>query len=299
MPIDHICLSCKKTFTSLGGMDNHCQAKHHMPNPNVCRECQLSFVSPAALQSHLNSSPRHVNDDDSDEYSDQAFEDYSDDSSTEASDDDEPYCQSCKRSFVDKIGLNQHLAYSAKHNWCFDCSRDFACEEDLVKHQNSLAHKERIFRCPFCEKLYKSPSGIAMHIESGCHKMTRHHVTAAAHAMRIVPNISLRTIKGGSAPAPPTNITTYIATEDSFNGKEYECFLCKRTFRSLQGLNAHLNSPAHDADEFKCPKCHVEFKLISGFAQHLESEACGLAARDDVNTFFDDITAQFSRLLRL
>ena len=123
--------------------------------------------------------------------------------------------------------------------------------------------------------MFKSPSGIALHIESGCHKITRHQVTAAVRAMNIVPNLTIKRITGPVRPS--TSVTTYIATEASFNGTAYECYLCGRTFRKLSGLNGHLNSPAHDDDEFRCPGCKREFKLISGFVQHLESRVCGLA----------------------
>ena len=144
--------------------------------------------------------------------------------------------------------------------------------------------------------MFKSPSGIALHIESGCHKFTRHHVTAAVHAMQIAPNISIKQITGHAR--PPTTLHTYIATEASFNGSAYDCFLCHKEFRTLTGLNGHLNSPAHDDDEFRCPKCKTEFKLISGFVQHLESRSCGLAETTQIDDYFIDLTGQFSRLLK-
>jgi len=144
--------------------------------------------------------------------------------------------------------------------------------------------------------MFKSPSGIALHIESGCHKkITRHHVTTAIRTMDIVPNITIKRITGS---VPPPTVRTYIATAASFNGSAYECYLCRKTFRTLPGLNGHLNSAAHDDDEFRCPKCKTEFKLISGFVQHLETGSCGLAAASQINNYFNDITAQFSRLLK-
>jgi rubredoxin len=144
--------------------------------------------------------------------------------------------------------------------------------------------------------MFKSPSGIALHIESGCHKnITRHHVTAAIHAMDIVPNIAIKRITG---PVRTPTVSTYVATEASFNGSAYECYLCHKSFRTLRGLNGHLNSPAHDDDEFRCPKCKTEFKLISGFVQHLESRSCKMAGTTQIDNYFNDLTAQFSRLLK-
>jgi Zn finger protein HypA/HybF involved in hydrogenase expression len=243
-----------------------------------------------ALESHMNS-PRHT-----DDYTSPEFLDGHDDSDADSdSVDDDPYCNGCERQFIDMAALNQHLFASPKHNWCFDCSRDFTSETALSNHQNSLAHRGRDFKCPFCQGMFKSPSGIALHIESGCHKFTRHHVTAAVQAMDIVPNIAIKRITG---PMCPPTVRTYIATEASFNGSAYQCYLCAKLFRTLSALNGHLNSPAHDDDEFRCPKCKAEFKLISGFTQHLESRSCGLAETTQIDNYFNDLTTQFSRLLK-
>jgi DNA-directed RNA polymerase subunit RPC12/RpoP len=164
------------------------------------------------------------------------------------------------------------------------------------QHQKSLAHRGRDFKCPFCQRKFKSPSAIASHIESGRHKITRHHVTAAVHALNIVPNITIKRITG---PLRPPTLYTYIAIEASFNGSAYECYICHKSFRTLAGLNGHLNSPAHDDDEFRCPKCKTGFKLISGFIQHLESRSCGLAKTTQIDNYFKTLTGRFSRLLTL
>jgi DNA-directed RNA polymerase subunit RPC12/RpoP len=137
---------------------------------------------------------------------------------------------------------------------------------------------------------------MALHVESGCHKISRHHVTAAVHTLNIVPNITTKRITG---PMRPPTLYTYIATKASFNGSAYECFICHKSFRTLAGLNGHLNSPAHDDDEFRCPKCKTGFKLISGFIQHLESRSCGLAKTTQIDNYFKKLTGRFSRLLTL
>ena len=69
-----------------------------------------------------------------------------------------------------------------------------------------------------------------------------------------------------------------LMTEASFDGSNYICpFMveCRRKkFKSLDALNKHLSSPAHDDDQFKCPGCLTVFKLISGFIQHIETRIC-------------------------
>jgi hypothetical protein len=203
------------------------------------------------------------------------------------------------------------------HNWCFPCSRDFATVQALNQvgqptptmtrlltsiHQHCLSpahNEEKNFDCLFCDRAFKTPSAVAMDVESGCHKITRHQVTAAVHKLKIVPTISVsRRLEGPIL--PPAVIVTYSATQLAFNGSAYECYLCHRTYATLGRLNAHLNSPAHDADEFKCPnsKCKSEFKLISGLIQHIESGSCGLAKFKTVQSQFEKLTEQLSRTLK-
>lgn len=78
---------------------------------------------------HMNSR-RHADDYASDD-------DISDDTSSYDSDSDssdgDPYCDGCERQFVNMTSLNQHLFNSPKHNWCFDCSRDFSSESSLLQ----------------------------------------------------------------------------------------------------------------------------------------------------------------------
>jgi len=276
MPVKHICFSCSKTFKSVSGLRSHSKAKRHTANLFVCEPCDISFLSSIALKSHMDSHADHYDDSDSD-------------------DDNNHCCNGCKLQFTDMTALNQHLSDPSKHHWCFECSRDFASKTALSKHQKSLAHRARDFKCPLCKGMFKSPSGIAMHIESGCHEFTRHHVTAAVQRMEIIPDISIKQITG---PVQHPTVCAYVATAAAFDGSAYGCYLCRKSFRTLSALNGHLNSPAHDDDEFRCPKCKTEFKLISGFVQHLESRACGLAKTTQIDNYFNDLTAQFSGLLK-
>ncbi|KDR70427.1 hypothetical protein GALMADRAFT_254864 [Galerina marginata CBS 339.88] len=290
MSVKHFCLSCSRTFKTIPGVKSHARAKQHRPNPFYCGTCSLSFVSLTTLEAHVNS-PDHLG-----ASVGAIFLDGRDIASKAEIDIIEFYCELCDLIFVDVSSLNHHLSDIRKHNWCFLCSSDFRRAKSLRQHKRSLAHRVRSLKCPLCEALFKSPSGVASHIESGCHGYTRHDVTAAIHCMEVVPNISIKRVTG-----PPSNTTLLasVATQSSFNGKTYGCSLCRKKFRTLQGLNGHLNSPAHDEAEFRCPKCKTKFKLISGFIQHLESRSCGLAKTTEIKHYFEDLTGQFSRLLKM
>ncbi|THV08404.1 hypothetical protein K435DRAFT_824909 [Dendrothele bispora CBS 962.96] len=269
-------------------------------NTYRCSTCNRVFVCSDALSQHLRDSPLHnvttaVFEDDSEDDSEEDSEKDEDEDSNE----DDAYCKSCNRIFVDRQALYQHLRDSPLHNWCFICSKDFEQPTHLLQHNASRVHKAVDMECPLCTAVFKSPSDIASHIESGgCNpKITRHHVTAAVHNMDIIPAISVS--RRIDAPPSVITVTTYCATQMAFNGKAYVCYLCHDEFRTLQGLNMHLNSPVHDEDQFKCPhgKCGKQFSVISALIRHIESESCGLARFQTVEKYTNQLTGQFSRML--
>lgn len=69
--------------------------------------------------------------------------------------------------------------------------------------------------------------------------------------------------------------TAVAATNRSWNGYAFECYLCHRTFASLPSLNQHLRSPAHEENKYHCPKCGKETITLSSLVNHLESGRCG------------------------
>ncbi|KAJ4483858.1 hypothetical protein J3R30DRAFT_1842868 [Lentinula aciculospora] len=256
-----------------------------------CTDCGRTFVDTRALQQHYRNSPAHQESDHEDDcYSSSEQED---------TDDYKTYCQSCDRKFKDSLSLFQHLAASSRHDWCFICSRDFSSPNALAQHSSSPVHRARDIRCPLCKESFKMVSAIAQHIESGsCRSdINRHTVTQAVRSLNLVPAISInRRITGGST---SRTITSYSATERAYNGSAYECYLCHRTFNTLNALNTHLSSPAHDTKEFRCPKCRNEYSLISGLVHHIESEACGIAKFEAVRKQMLGLTNSFRKMLTM
>ncbi|TFK75427.1 hypothetical protein BDN72DRAFT_892375 [Pluteus cervinus] len=294
---DHVyCTQCRRAFVDEHALEQHIRNR---PDHNYCMDCNRRFVDNHALQQH-NSAVHQRSDTDSEPDLSDASTSYSE---TSEEDDVEPYCLSCNRRFNDTMSLYLHLANNSRHNWCFICSRDFSSPSALAQHSASAAHRDRSICCPLCGQGFKVPSSIPMHIESGaCQEgITRHHVTAAVHNMKIIPSISASRLLTG----PTSSVyrmqpaISYIATEQAFTGTAFECYLCHKQFKQLRALNAHLDSAAHDDDEFKCPnrRCNKEFTLISALIQHIESEACGVARFRQVERLALDLSAKFSRLL--
>lgn len=91
---------------------------------------------------------------------------------------------------------------------------------------------------------------------------------------------------------------TYYATEASWNGLSYECYLCHSGFRSLSALNQHLASPRHQSKIYYCPldSCRLEFSTLSALCQHIESERCGVGRFKTVQQAMDSIVGGVAHL---
>ena len=86
----------------------------------------------------------------------------------------------------------------------------------------------------------------------------------------------------------------YYASERSWNGIGYECYLCHRGYHSLRALNQHLGSPAHQTKIYICPSptCLTRFTTLSALCQHIESEKCGVSMFKGVQETMDSILGQ-------
>lgn len=179
-------------------------------------------------------------------------------------------------------GLKQHniQTYPSHCRWyCAPCDRAFASESNLHHHLRSSTHQPRRFKCPGkrCGATFISHSALVLHCESG---------TCPSGVTRDKLNKLIVSVDKGSIitnPArmvggPDEGVTQRFATEYSWNGEAYECFLCFKEFRSLKALNLHLNSPAHEGKIYKCPTqwdgCRMEFRTLGGLVQHMESGSC-------------------------
>lgn len=69
----------------------------------------------------------------------------------------------------------------------------------------------------------------------------------------------------------------YIATDEAFNGKTWQCLLCILPFTSKKSLEKHLNSPKHVQFDYHCPNksCLMEFESLSALFRHVEGGSCG------------------------
>ncbi|GBE86807.1 hypothetical protein SCP_1000490 [Sparassis crispa] len=242
------CARCARSFKNNQALWQH---EENSGMHNVCRECEVDFGSESELISH---------------YEDEHY-----------------YCDSCEELFDSESELEDHNEEA--HWYCRSCERFFKDENSLNYHLRSSIHRPRAYACPGrkCTKAFTSHAALVNHWESGAcpSGVTRESVNRVAAKLDKTGLITNPTrLLGGPSGRGESVVTQVWATERSWNGEEYECFLCHRGFRSLLALNAHLQSPVHADKGYRCPKtwrgCGKEFKTLSALCQHVESEQCGV-----------------------
>ncbi|KAF5339302.1 hypothetical protein D9611_009836 [Ephemerocybe angulata] len=90
---------------------------------------------------------------------------------------------------------------------------------------------------------------------------------------------------------------TYVPDDFINLGIPYACPLCLSTFRRIDSLVEHMNSPVHDPDAFMCPGCERGFSVVSALIRHLESGSCKLAAPEEIFERFSKLAARFFGML--
>ena len=213
-------------------------------------------------------------------------------------------CNDCGRDFRSSYARQEHYRQSPKHHYCWDCDHHFQSESNLRNHLNSRIHQPANFLCPGrgCNRSFVSTAALTLHLESGtCPSgITRdklNRIVVRADRDNYITDRS-RLLTGPSGqnelPAP----STIWATERSWNGVAYECFLCNSTFRTLVHLNQHLKSPRHADKIYRCPKsdCRIKFSTLSGLCQHVEGGSCGVRMFRQVRDTIDSLTSGFNLL---
>ncbi|CZR68985.1 related to zinc finger protein [Phialocephala subalpina] len=206
--------------------------------PYFCDPCKRWFNDLNGYQMHIQNGPAH-------RYRSEEFE-----------------CGECTRTFSSANSLHQHCSSAAGHPYCIPCKRMFM-------NQNNLNQASG----------FTTAAGVTspqIHLESGtCPKanIDRHGINRMIQQLDTNHVITKMLLT-----YPDSSNTTYIATDRSWNGRAYQCYLCSRQFASLPSLNNHMKSPVHEQNLYHCPGrgCGREYKLLSGLVQHVESESCGV-----------------------
>ncbi|TFK18694.1 hypothetical protein FA15DRAFT_728928 [Coprinopsis marcescibilis] len=241
------CTNCDKWFATWIGLKEHyVQSPFH----HYCQHCNEHFSEREILEDHYE---RHHH-----------------------------RCKDCNQFFRNELGLHEHHRQSPRHShlYCVPCRKLFQSTNNLNNHRRSAIHQPKSTICPGrgCGLGFVSTSALALHLESG---------TCSSGATRSTVNKFVQQYDRNNVITDPARmiggsfqneVVTFYATDASWNGRHYECYLCSNGYSSLRGLNQHLASPRHQAKIYICPSsdCTMRFTTLSGFCQHVESERCGL-----------------------
>lgn len=131
----------------------------------------------------------------------------------------------------------------------------------------SRKHMDNPIECPYCKRDFTTASGVVIHLESG-------NCSSGINRRMINETISRldrnNVITNRMITMPGYNAGETIATERSWNGQCYACYLCSKGFASLGALNNHMGSPVHEQAIYRCPKRSrgTTFKLLSALVMH-------------------------------
>lgn len=282
----HYCQPCRLEFPTADGLTAHRDHAHY-----YCFEHGKYFDTSEGLRQHYMQSSDHPYC----PFCDTLFE--SNEALLDHGDLQHHICWECTTFFETEDKLMDHNDYM--HYFCRSCNRLFTTAADLQSHLNSKIHAPRSIKCPGrgCGRAFVSVSALILHAESGtCPSgVTRAQVDSLVVRLdrqNIITNPA-RMIRGpdGTVPEEPK----YWATDRSWNGRAYECFLCKTEFKTLPALDSHLKSPRHRARIYHCPQagCGMEFRVLSALSQHVESDSCGVRANRQVQDIMDRLAQKF------
>ncbi|CAG7966521.1 unnamed protein product [Penicillium nalgiovense] len=245
------CDTCTRQFRDERSCEQHMDALDHWAPVFECETCTRTFSSQDAANQHMNVKNHW-----------------------------QPTvpCETCSQMFYTEEAANQHMAVKGHYkNYCAECDRTFMNENCLRQHLNSRIHRGTDIVCPFCNAGFVTASGVTHHVESGscpnASKWNRDTIHRVIHRLDPKGIITNKQIERHNE----QNIR-YYATDRAFNGKNWECYLCRKGFGSMAGLNAHLNSSVHKEKIYHCLNkrgCGKEFVSLAALFNHLESESCG------------------------
>ncbi|KAG9188923.1 hypothetical protein G6011_07628 [Alternaria panax] len=301
MYYDNECETCDREFGSQQAAIQHMDALDHWGPRFGCDACDREFFTQRSAEQHMDDTG-HWEPQFECETCDKRFHTQR---SVEQHMDDtghwEPQfeCETCDRRFRSESSANQHMSaldhYKQYH--CRDCAKSFRNENELRMHLNSSTHRGRNVACPFCKTALTSASGLSHHLEAGSCPRARN-----LNHRTIFQAISQRD-RGGLI---TNKLLTYsdsdtqnIATGATWNGFNYECYLCHREFRDLQRLNQHLSSPVHSEKLYHCPNrnCTGQFVRLASLFNNLESESCNFVRFEKVQKHVHDFITGRQKLI--
>ena len=153
-------------------------------------------------------------------------------------------CKYCGKCFKSVKGAKDHVKYLHENYLkCKMCNQIFS-DIDVLRIHQTKCNKE--VKCSFCDKNYKSLSGLRQH-----RKVTHEKYVKCTYCEKLFANNEL--------------METH---KKEFHSKGTKCPLCKKEFKFYKNLQIHIRK-IHD--KFTCSKCEKVFSENDQLKDHLQT----------------------------
>ncbi|CAN9431163.1 unnamed protein product [Alternaria alternata] len=217
-------------------------------------------------------------------------------------------CDACDREFFTQRSAEQHMDDTG--HWepqfeCETCDKRFHTQRSVQQHMDDTGHWEPQFECETCDRSFRSESSANQHMSALDH-YKQYHCRDCAKSFRNENELRMAISQRDRGGLITNKLLTYsdsdtqnIATGATWNGFNYECYLCHREFRDLQRLNQHLSSPVHSEKLYHCPNrnCTGQFVRLASLFNHLESESCNFVRFEKVQKHVHDFITGRQKLI--
>ena len=222
------CPDCHKTFTTYQYLQSH-KLKVHSQEKRQCDQCSKVFKNKHYLKEHV--ARVHIN--------------------------EKHECPKCGKTFRSKVRLAQHASqvHTQRRFKCNLCDKSCKEKRELERHVdiNHLRPGHKPYTCIHCDKSYKAPSGLRMHVK-------REH----GPGTKVQCDICLQICSDKS------NLSAHKRRVHGDAKKTHRCELCEKTFRFESDLRKHVRM-YHVIKEYPCDSCELIFKSETGLWGHKQT----------------------------
>lgn len=201
------CCLCGLVFDRVSQLDNHKRSVHHRERSKVCQICGKGFFRQTDLKTHLNI---HLGT-------------------------NRCICEVCGRKFNHMSNLTRHSRTHSgvKPYPCTICGKRFTQINTLARHKVIHKRKSGSMDCCFCDKRYKSASGLKEHLRKS------HRFTEKSNSEG-----NGRTMK-----------------------RQHYCKICGESFQFVELLRIH-ETRHRNAETLECKSCNQKFEKMDEIKEH-------------------------------
>jgi len=176
-----------------------------------------------------------------------------------------------------------------KH-WDGDFRDDVEAANTLTSLSTQTFTDHPTYQCPHCDQTYPEQPQLTTHVQCVHEKVKNYICPECSKAFYTQNNLDIHTLMRHTGELPYTcSMCDYTCGSNEaltkhvqcvHEEKTHRCQLCKKGFRSKEGLNSHMRGPVHkDVDgglvELECKLCDRKFSRSTLLNAHLKNEHGG------------------------